>query len=178
MEKAAARLDPILRPRSVFDPSDPETARIVALTLVAQERVPLAALKEFYEAGVYALYYRGDFEAYRPLATADHPLYVGKADPASQSANEPTVHKSRRWGRLNEHAKNISKATTTLNINAAERYLIRFFRPIWNSETKICYGLGKHGDDAQTREEYGADSPVDRGARSTSCPVQRNRRHS
>ena len=34
---------------------------------------------------------------------------------------------------------------------AAEDYLIRLFRPIWNKETKILYGLGKHGDSAETR---------------------------
>jgi hypothetical protein len=34
---------------------------------------------------------------------------------------------------------------------AAEDYLIRLFGPIWNSETNILYGLGKHGDDAKTR---------------------------
>ena len=27
----------------------------------------------------------------------------------------------------------------------------KLFRPIWNSETNILYGLGKHGDDAETR---------------------------
>ncbi|HET9713419.1 MAG TPA: Eco29kI family restriction endonuclease, partial [Pyrinomonadaceae bacterium] len=25
------------------------------------------------------------------------------------------------------------------------------FKPIWNSEMKICYGLGKHGDDPLIR---------------------------
>nr|WP_232093526.1 Eco29kI family restriction endonuclease [Sphingomonas paucimobilis] len=34
---------------------------------------------------------------------------------------------------------------------AAEDYMIHLFRPIWNSETSILYGLGKHGDDATTR---------------------------
>ena len=33
----------------------------------------------------------------------------------------------------------------------AEDYLIHLFRPIWNSETDILYGLGKHGDDPITR---------------------------
>ncbi|MBV5323369.1 Eco29kI family restriction endonuclease, partial [bacterium] len=34
---------------------------------------------------------------------------------------------------------------------SAEDYLINFFKPIWNSETKICFGLGKHGDSSDTR---------------------------
>lgn len=41
-------LDPIRRPTSIFDPTDPSTAgRIVALTLVAQDRHPLAAVPSF-----------------------------------------------------------------------------------------------------------------------------------
>jgi len=51
------RLDPVWRPESIFDPSDPNTAgRVVALTMVAQERHSLAAIPEFYGAGVYAIY--------------------------------------------------------------------------------------------------------------------------
>ncbi len=33
---------------------------------------------------------------------------------------------------------------------AAEDFLIHLFKPIWNSETAILYGLGKHGDAAET----------------------------
>lgn len=69
-------------------------------------------------------------------------------------------------GRLSDHRKNIDKATSTLNLTdfefrslvvqsgwetAAEDYLIHLFSPIWNSETNILYGLGKHGDSATTR---------------------------
>jgi Eco29kI restriction endonuclease len=35
---------------------------------------------------------------------------------------------------------------------AAEDYLIRLFRPIWNKETKIIQGFGKHGDAPTTRK--------------------------
>nr|WP_242551482.1 Eco29kI family restriction endonuclease [Pseudomonas sp. Marseille-Q1929] len=34
---------------------------------------------------------------------------------------------------------------------SAKDYLIKFFTPIWNSETKICFGLGKHRDSSSTR---------------------------
>ncbi len=33
----------------------------------------------------------------------------------------------------------------------AEDYLINFFNPICNSETKICYSLSRHGDSSETR---------------------------
>jgi hypothetical protein len=163
----AAGLDPVLRPDSIFDPADPSTAgRVVALTLVAQARHPLAAIPEFYGAGVYAIYYCGDFAPYGALTGTDHPIYVGKADPDNQAAKDAVSQGTKLSGRLNEHAKSIRKATTSLSIDdfecrflivqtgfqkSAEDYLINFFKPIWNSETKICFGLGKHGDSSETR---------------------------
>jgi hypothetical protein len=68
--------------------------------------------------------------------------------------------------RLNDHRKNIAKATGSLRLEdfeyralvvqsgwqtSAEDYLIHLFKPIWNSEVGICYGFGKHGDDPGTR---------------------------
>jgi hypothetical protein len=167
LANVAAGLDPVLRPASIFDPADPITAgRVVALTLVAQARHPLAAIPEFYGAGVYAIYYCGDFAHYAPLAGTDHPIYVGKADPDNQAAKDAMSQGTKLSVRLNEHAKSIRKASSTLSINdfqcrflivqtgfqkSAEDYLINFFKPIWNSETKICFGLGKHGDSSETR---------------------------
>jgi hypothetical protein len=164
----SASFDPILRPSSIFDPSDPVTAgRIVALTLISQPSHSLAAIPNFYGAGVYALYYEGEFDAYKSLAKSDHPIYVGKADPGSSGAKDAVAQGTKLSTRLNEHAKSIGKAATTLNIDdfkcrflivqsgfqrAAEDYLIAFFKPIWNSETKICFGLGKHGDSSETRD--------------------------
>ena len=162
----SAGLDPVIRPLSLFDPADPRTAgRIVALTLVAQERLPLANIRKFYGAGIYAIYYVGDFAPYAKLSGVDHPLYVGKADPGDPAAKDAVSQGIRLWGRLHEHAKSIGK-TSTLNIDdfqcrhlivqtgyqkSAEDYLIDFFKPIWNKETKICFGIGKHGDSVDTR---------------------------
>lgn len=167
LRTTTARLDPILRPDAMFDPTDPATAgRIVALTLVAQARHPLSAIPEFYGAGVYAIYYKGSYEHYQPLSGTDHPIYVGKADPANPSAKDAMAQGVKLAGRLGDHAKSIRKAVTTLNIDdfdcrflivqsgfqkSAEDYLINMFKPIWNSETKICFGLGKHGDSSDTR---------------------------
>jgi hypothetical protein len=167
LQATTARLDPILRPDSMFDPTDPTTAgRVVALTMVAQARHPLSAIPDFYGAGVYAIYYKGDYEHYRPLSGTDHPIYVGKADPATPSAKDAVAQDVKLSRRLKDHAKSIRKATTTLNIEdfdcrflivqsgfqkSAEDYLINMFKPIWNSETKICFGLGKHGDSSDTR---------------------------
>lgn len=161
------RLDPIAQPTAVFDPSNPKVVgRFVALALVAQERHPLASIPKFYGSGVYAIYYRGDFAAYEPISGTETPIYVGQAAPALSNARTPAEQGDKLSKRLNEHRKNIAKATTTLDLTdfefrslvvqsgwetAAEDYLIHLFRPVWNSETNILYGLGKHGDSATTR---------------------------
>lgn len=166
LEALLTDLDPVKQPQSVFDPSNPQlVARFVALTLLAQERYKLQRLDKFYGAGVYALYYSGDFPIYAKISGKEHPIYVGKADPADPSAKIPTMQGERLASRLNDHRRNIEKAQN-LKIedfeyrflvvqsgwqNAAESYLINLYEPIWNTEVGICYGFGKHGDDPETR---------------------------
>ena len=167
VEGALQRIDPIALPSVVFDPSNPKIiGRFTALALVAQDREPLAEIGKFYGSGVYAIYYRGDFEPYGPLKNSETPIYVGQAAPALANAHTARDQGPRLAARLNEHRKNIAKAETTLKWEdfearflvvqsgwetAAEDFLIHLFRPVWNSETNILYGLGKHGDDATTR---------------------------
>ena len=162
-----AKIDPIAQPTSVFDPSNPKVVgRFVALAMVAQDRHPLAAIPKFYGSGVYAIYYNGTFPAYQTISGTETPIYVGQAAPAVSNARTPTDQGAKLSGRLSDHRKNIGKAATTLDLadfefrslvvqsgweTAAEDYLIHLFRPIWNSETNILYGLGKHGDSAITR---------------------------
>jgi hypothetical protein len=167
LRKVIESLDPVKHPGFVFEPSNPNVAgRIVGIAMIAQPRKPLAAIEKFYGSGVYALYYNGGFKAYKGISKKEHPIYVGKADPADPAAKTAIEQGERLAGRLSDHRKNIAKAETTLSIDdfeyralvvqtgyqmAAEDYLIHLFKPIWNSETGICYGLGKHGDDPGTR---------------------------
>lgn len=160
-------LDPVKEPESVFDPANPRTVgRFVGIALVAQDRHPLASVPSFYGSGVYALYYDGPFETYAPVVGTENPIYVGKADPANPAAKTPREQEQRLSGRLKDHARTIRKATSSLDIEqfscrylvvqsgwqtAAEDYLINLFKPIWNDEIGICYGIGKHGDDPGTR---------------------------
>lgn len=162
-----ATLDPIAQPTAVFDPSNPEVVgRFVALAMVAQERHPLSDIPRFYGSGVYAIYYKGPFPAYQPISGTETPIYVGQASPALNNARTPSEQGAKLCGRLTDHRKNIGKAASTLSLadfefrslvvqsgweTAAEDYLIHLFSPIWNSETSILYGLGKHGDSAITR---------------------------
>lgn len=162
-----ASIDPIAQPSSMFDPSNPKVVgRFVSLALVAQERHPLHAIPKTYGSGVYAIYYRGKFPLYAPIADSETPIYVGQAAPALANARSPREQGARLCSRLSDHRKNIDKAVTTLKLEdfefrslvvqsgwetAAEDYLIHLFKPIWNSQTNILYGLGKHGDAATTR---------------------------
>lgn len=163
----STNLDPVKQPSSVFDPANPRTVgRFVGLALVAQEKHPLVSIPRFYGSGVYALYYHGDFKPYAPLVRSENPIYVGKYDPVDPSAKTPKDQGERLNGRFKDHARSIRKATTSLDIEdfsfrylvvqsgwqtAAESYLIHLFRPIWNDEIGICFGVGKHGDDPKTR---------------------------
>jgi hypothetical protein len=162
-----AELDPIDRPSAVFDPGNPRTVGyFVALALSAQPRRPLAALKDFYGTGVYALYYRGAFGAYQPISGSDTPIYVGMAVYEPTDRKDVSAMGTSLAIRLGEHRKNIQRAAETLNVDdfdyralvvqsgwegPAETHLIRMFHPIWNKETKILQGFGKHGDSIKTR---------------------------
>jgi hypothetical protein len=161
------QLDPVREPESFFDPSNPRTiGKFIGVALVAQERHPLTAIPAFYGSGVYALYYNGPFAAYAPLVGTENPIYVGKADPQETTAKGPREQGMRLCSRLGDHLRTIKKATTTLKPEdftcrylvvqsgaqtAAEDYLINLFKPIWNDEMRLAYGVGKHGDDPKTR---------------------------
>lgn len=119
----------------------------------------------FYGSGVYALYYNGNIEtAYRDLSKTETPVYVGKANPKNPKAETVEEQGRALYERLKEHAKNIEKTELSLSDfryraspiqtgmqSSVEEFMIRLFKPIWNKETKICFGIGKHGDSAKTR---------------------------
>jgi len=168
LELVQQSLDSVGLPELVFDPTAPKVVgRLVAETLLLQPRRSLSDMADarFYGAGVYAIYYRGDFDAYKPLSGKEHPLYVGKADPAELHASGPREQGERLSTRLRDHARSI-RGTTNLKIEdfdcrylvvrsawveTAEDNLIEHFKPVWNKEMRVCYGFGKHGDDPETR---------------------------
>lgn len=170
MDTLLRDLDPVRQPRALFDPGDPAiVGRFVALGMIAQPRVPLPEIGKdrFYGSGIYALYYRGEFPAYVPVQSTETPIYVGKVDPNIDTARTPLEQGEKLSVRLKDHLRSISCAKDTLAAGdfeyralvvqsgwqgAAESYLIGLFRPIWNNEIDICYGLGKHGDAPGTRK--------------------------
>ena len=168
LQELSVAMDPVRLPADVLDPSDPQTmGTLIANTLLAQPRRPLRDVARFYGSGVYALYYRRDFDAYQPLAGTETPIYVGKADPAEHGADSVVQQGERLSARLRDHQRSIASAEN-LRIedfecrylvvksawqSTAETYLIDRFRPVWNNEVNICYGFGKHGDSSDTRKD-------------------------
>jgi hypothetical protein len=166
------RLDPVEHPSALFDPGSPSVgARVIAEALLTQPRVPLGAVRPFWGAGVYALYYTGDHRAYERISRTEIPIYVGKADPKVGHAETAREQGQALYIRLADHADSIRAAEedeeATLSLadfqcrylpldsawqSVSETYLIRHFRPIWNKESKVCQGLGKHGDATSTRD--------------------------
>jgi hypothetical protein len=166
LQTFSKELDPVSHPQYVFDPSHPQViGELIARTLLLQKPQPLNSIGRFYGSGVYAIYYRGDFPAYAPISASDNPIYVGKADPATLRAETVQEQGYGLSARFKDHRKSLM-AATNLEVNdfdcrylvvksawqeTAENNLIELFKPIWNNETKICYGFGKHGDAAKTR---------------------------
>lgn len=168
LNSIARSMDLIRQPKHVFDPTSPQViGKIVADALLLQDREKLsdAVKQSFYGAGVYAIYYRGPFDSYQPISKKDHPIYVGKADPDELHALTPEAQGARLFGRLKDHHRSLSYAQNldiadfdcrylvvrSAWVETAEDLLIDRFKPVWNNETKVCYGFGKHGDRAETR---------------------------
>jgi hypothetical protein len=165
LEQVVREIDPVQLPLSFFDPTEPSLiGRFISIALVAQQRLNLDSIESFYGSGVYAIYYRGDFEPYVPISHTETPIYVGKADPQG-SPKSPIDQGTKLFDRLREHRKSIRKvdhidiadfdcrylAVQSGYQAAAERHLIGLFRPLWNNETRILFGIGKHGDSSETR---------------------------
>lgn len=136
----------------------------VADALLRSDPDPLGGLAPFRGAGIYAIYYTGDFSLYAPIAERNRdnrfelPIYVGKAVPAGARKGafglglEPG---KALFNRLSDHAKSIEQAE---NLNLADFYcrflvvddiwiplgeslLIAKFSPLWNQWVD---GFGNH----------------------------------
>lgn len=135
----------------------------VADALLERPVVQMVSLIPFTGAGVYAIYYTGDYLAYAPLAERNRdgkftvPIYAGKAVPSgSRKGGRGLTGRSQAlFRRLREHAESISQ---TKNLDLADffcRYLvvediwiplgesliIERFQPVWNV---VVDGFGNH----------------------------------
>ena len=71
-----------------FNPLDKRhLGQSVGQAMLARPAVPITDLESFGGAGIYAIYYHGDFPAYRAISSRNSdgrhtaPIYVGKAVP-------------------------------------------------------------------------------------------------
>lgn len=135
----------------------------VALALLKRPVVDLPPAP-FSGAGVYALYYLGDFPAYKKIVAQNEneqwaaPIYVGKAVPPGARKGGYDLEENPRdvlHHRLKEHADTIEKATNLkledfrcrfllvddIWIPLGEALLITMYMPLWN---RLLDGFGNH----------------------------------
>ena len=135
----------------------------VAEALLDRPVDSLGELPSFQGAGIYALYYKGDFPSYKRMAQrnaegAKWPIYIGKAIPAGgrRGASLFTDISGRfLFNRLRDHADSV-QAASNLSIDdfgcrylivddiwipLGETLLISRFKPLWNLSLE---GFGNH----------------------------------
>lgn len=151
-------------PRAPFNPLEKvRLAESVANALLLAEIEPLPP-EPFVGAGIYAIYYAGDFPAYAPLAAANAdgkwswPIYIGQAqsEGGRKGLIDPSaVTGTRLRSRLVQHGKSIEQATNLrvedfacrylvvedVWIDLGESLLISSFSPVWN---QVVEGFGNH----------------------------------
>lgn len=152
-------------PEDVYNPLDKRNlAESTANALLARPAGPLPPPEPFIGAGIYAIYYTGDFPGYRRIAEQNRqgrfeaPIYVGKAvPPGARKGGYGLGEAPGRvlFNRLKEHAESI-RQTTNLSladfacrhlvtdeiwIPLAEALLIEKFKPVWN---RLIDGFGIH----------------------------------
>ncbi len=133
----------------------------IVAALLEQPCVPLPPANRFRGAGLYALYYQGDFPAYVPVSSAscETPIYVGKAEPSGRRIGLRGIRTaSQLYNRLKKHADSIDNATNLTRddfrcryllvddiwIPLGETLLIERFRPLWNVAVE-GFGLNEPG---------------------------------
>lgn len=140
----------------VFNPLDKiSLAESIEQKLLEKEAISLAHFDTFVGAGIYAIYYSGDFPPYQPISRisiankSKPPIYVGKAVPKGSrkgglSAN--SAKGSTLYSRIKKHSRTVSEARNLkiedfhfrhlvvddVWIPLGENILIENFQPIWN----------------------------------------------
>lgn len=141
---------------SPYNPLDKiNLAKSIELELLGRPPVPFHELVSIRGAGVYVIYYVGDFAPYEPVKAANdsgaflRPIYVGKAIPKGGRKGGVTADASLGRAladRLGQHASSIDQAANLrledflvrylvvddIWIPLGENMLIETFKPVWN----------------------------------------------
>lgn len=148
-----------------FNPLDKTNlGESVAEAMLQQPVYPLPPDEPFIGAGIYALYYEGDFPLYAEITEQNSgdeyrwPIYVGKAVPAGARKGGYGLGADpgqALYKRLSEHAGSINDAEN-LNLSdfrcrflvvddiwipLAESLLVEMYSPLWNQKLD---GFGNH----------------------------------
>lgn len=141
----------------VYNPLDKlNLARSIEVELLARDPGPLDSVDHIRGAGVYAIYYTGDFAPYLPIADENRngafrrPIYVGKAIPKGGRkggfSNDVSSMGNALASRLRQHASSIQEVSNLdlrdfhvrhlivddIWIPLGENMLIETFKPVWN----------------------------------------------
>lgn len=149
-------------------------ARSIEAELLTRESITFNQLKGLQGAGVYALYYFGDFPSYAHVAARNsggkfnQPIYVGKAIPEGGRKGGVSIDASvgkALSGRLGDHARSIKQAENLdiddfairflvvddVWIPLGENMLIESFKPIWN---RALDGFGNNAPGRNRETQY------------------------
>lgn len=146
----------------------------VAEALLRSKVCPLADTAQLVGAGVYAIYYVGDFAPYEPLrfqninGKFEQPIYVGKAVPRGGRKGGLRFDASSGRAlrdRLRQHAASIEEASNLeisdffyralvvddIWIPLGENVLIEKFQPLWN---RVIDGFGNKDPGKRRATQY------------------------
>lgn len=149
---------------SVFNPlAKRNLGKSVVDALLESPALPLSDVGNFSGAGVYAIYYCGDFPSYKPLSKlnkdqATYPIYVGKAIPdggRKGGVDDASMQSKALCKRLREHKSSIEEVESLdikdflfrslvvddIWIPLGETLLIQKYKPLWN---QVVEGFGNH----------------------------------
>ncbi|MGW5043873.1 Eco29kI family restriction endonuclease [Streptomyces griseoluteus] len=142
------------------------------MKMLEMDPVPITSVPKMSGAGIYAIYYEGDHELYRPIASeCQTPIYVGKAEYSGGRKGLITTKDGQTplWKRINEHRSSLDKAVdlaasdfcvrylvaVDVFVSLAEQVMIQRFTPVWNT---VVDGFGNHapggGRDKQARPPW------------------------
>lgn len=135
----------------------------VGQAMLRQPAKAMSDLAKFKGAGIYAIYYCGDFEAYTAISERNQngdllvPIYVGKAVPKGtrKGGDMEASPGAVLYNRLNQHKRSLDAASNLelsdfycrflvvddIWIPLGESLLIAKFNPLWN---KLIDGFGNH----------------------------------
>jgi hypothetical protein len=153
-----------MEPQPLFNPLDKKNlGKSIVDALLEQPAMPLVKIETFPGAGIYAIYYHGDFASYQLLSMLNktkctYPIYVGKAIPKGGRKGgvlDASLDSTALSSRLIEHRDSIAE-TKTLSVEdfscrhlvlddiwipLGETLVIQQYQPLWN---QVVEGFGNH----------------------------------